>query len=414
MAAILNQMKRGVFRLSIRISAPAIVRQLHRGILRRAPQAHELSACVESIRKSGRIGPVLKRLLKSEELRCTVSRIKIIKPAAEDGIPEQHANGLPISAPPEPELSPVFKSSVRTAKPSRNSGRLIVVSSNCQTGGLAAALQVCLAKDTIIPLPLPASEDVATMENFIDKLGHVDIWISLRELEWAKKFGFKERSGFQFLRVPSIDFRAFHPDLCYARSVLDGRFTTDNYNSAIAAWAYNNGMEVRDTTKLFNRDTYARLGYFNLWEPNLHALRSEFNACGLDFPRYMLAVKRTGLFMHSINHPMVHAINELAKSLALKMGAPDCLSEWDIKLGDSLISDAVWPLYPEIADHYSLPGGSYDWRLRGIWRRGLDAYIDHVFREYESQQISRNGLEILNRDEAFHAQVLGPLAGISR
>lgn len=252
------------------------------------------------------------------------------------------------------------------------------------------------------------------MADFISKLEHADVWVSLRELEWAQNFGFKARPCLKFLRVPSIDFRAFHPDLCYARSVVDGRFTTDNYNSAIAVWAYNNGLEAKDTAKLFNRDTYFRLGYFHLWDYSLQELRTAFNTCGLDFSRYMLAVKRNGLFMHSINHPTVYAIGELAKSLALKMGAPSSLLQRDLKLGDSLISGAVWPVYPEIADHYSLPGGSYDWKVRGLWRQGLDAYLDHAFQAYESQQIPRNGLEILNRDEALLTQVLGPLATISR
>ncbi len=252
------------------------------------------------------------------------------------------------------------------------------------------------------------------MADFISKLENADIWVSLREREWAENFGFKARPCLKFHRVPSIDFRAFHPDLCYARSVVDGKFTTDNYNSAIAAWAYNNGLETKDTAMLFNRDTYLRLGYFHLWEHSLQELRTAFNACGLDFPRYILAVKRNGLFMHSINHPTVHAIEELAKSLAAKMGAPPSLLQRDLKLGDSLISGAVWPLYPEIADHYSLPGGCYDWKLRGLWRQGLDAYLDHAFRAYESQQIPRNGLEILNRDGTLLTKVLGPLASNSR
>ena len=414
MAAILKPIKRVMFRVLIKLAAPSIVRQLHRGILGRAPQDHELTASVESIRMSGKIGPVLKSLLKSDEFREKASGIKITKSAAEDSTPEQPVEELPVAAPADPEPSAEIQTPVEITAPSYCRGRRIVISSNCQTAGLVTALQACLPEDTIIPLPLPSAEDAATMADFIAKLEHADIWVSLRELEWAKNFGFQERPGFQFLRVPSIDFRAFHPDLCYARSVLDGKFTTDNYNSAIAAWAYNHGIEVGDTAKLFNRDTYARLGYYQLWDHSLQELRTAFNASGLDFPRYILAVKRNGLFMHSINHPTVHAISELAKSLAVKMGAPDSLFDWDLKLGDSLISGAVWPLYPEIADHYSLPAGSYDWKLRGTWLRGLDAYLEHAFREYEAQQIPRNGLEILNRDDAFHTQVLGPLAGISR
>ena len=253
------------------------------------------------------------------------------------------------------------------------------------------------------------------MANFISELENSDIWIyGVNGPEWAKNFGFKERSGLQILRVPHITFTAFHPDLCYARSKLDGNLTKVHYNSAIAAWAYIQGMEIRDTSKLFNRDTYSRLGYFQLWDQSLQALREDFNACGLDFTRYILAVKRTGLFMHSINHAMGHAIEELAKSLAAKMDAPDSVFKLDLKLADSLIFDAVWPLYPEIADHYALPGGSYDWKFLGKWVRGLDAYLEFAFRGYELQQISRDGLEIMNRDVTFLSQVLGPLARISR
>lgn len=102
MAAILKQMKRGLFRAFIKLSAPAIVRQLHRGILGRASKDHELSTCVESIRKSGgRIEPVLKRLLKSEEFRSRVSRIRMTKPPAKDTVPEQRMDDLPKSPPPD-------------------------------------------------------------------------------------------------------------------------------------------------------------------------------------------------------------------------------------------------------------------------------------------------------------------------
>lgn len=400
MTPILKHMKRGLFQVFIRISAQPITRQLYRGMLGRAPQNNELSAGVEAIRKSGRLVPVVKSLMKSKEFRRMFSLKKIqtpTQPAGEFSAVSQNQTPAEITA------------------PSRK-GRTILISGNCQCVAIAAGLQLCFAEDTVIPVMFPISADAATMADFIAQLEQADIWLSQWEPDWVINLDpkFKNRPGGRYLRMPIILFHAFHPDLCYARNMENGMLTkSHHYNSAIAAWAYNHGMEAGDTARLFNRETYDRLGYFQHWDRESQALREAFNDCGLDFTRFMLAVKRTGLFMHSVNHPMPHAIEALAKSVAVKMGAPDSVLEWDFKHND-MFNDTIWPLYPEIADHYSLFGGSYDWKLNGRWLRGLDTYLEWVFHEYKSQQIPQKSLEIMNRDYNFLTQVLGPLAGISR
>jgi hypothetical protein len=108
--------------------------------------------------------------------------------------------------------------------------------------------------------------------------------------------------------MPIIAFHAFHPDLCYARNPESGNLTNYHYKSASAAWAYDHGKETGATARLFNREIYGRLGYFDHWDREIQTLRAAFSDCGLDFSRYIFAVKRTGLFMHSINYPMRHAI----------------------------------------------------------------------------------------------------------
>jgi hypothetical protein len=399
MPAILKHMKRSLFQMLIRISAQPITRQLYRGTLGRAPQSHELSAGVEAIRKSGKILPVVKSLMKSREFRMAFSSKKMLKPV-------QSAKG---------ELARLQNQTPSEITAPSRKARMIIVSGNCQSVGVAGVLQQCFAEDTVIPVMFMPSSDEATMADFIAKLEQADIWVSQWEPEWVTKLhdGFKKRLGVHFLRMPSIVFHAFHPDLCYARNAESGVLTNHHYNSAIAAWAYNQGMETRDTARLFNREVYGRLGYFQHWDRETQALRQAFNDCGLDFARYFLATKRTGVFMHSVNHPMLHAVDALAKSVAVKLGAPDSVFEWDFKDNDTLI-DTIWPLYPEIADHYSLTGGSYHWKLRGLWIRGLENYLDWVFQEYRSQQIPKKSLEIMNRDCDFLNQVLSPYVGIFR
>src|SRR5690606_23883092 len=122
------------------------------------------------------------------------------------------------------------------------------------------------------------------------------------------------------LQVPAIGFSAFHPDLCYVRNDRTNALTSQHYNSAIAAWAYLRGVDGAEARRLFNRRSYRELGYFDQWQPSRDFLERSFKYSRLQdiFSDFFLHVQRQGMFMHSINHPKISALEQLGKLLDRK------------------------------------------------------------------------------------------------
>lgn len=365
-------MKEQRSRFFVKIAARHLAGDLHRVILGREADARGLASSVAAIRKNGSIAPAVEQLLASREYQARIAA--------------------------KPEK--------RSAAPTPVKGRLIAVSAICQTGGLAAALRECLPHDTIRPLPPPGPNDAEAATRFAAEILKADAWVtsSLDERQL--------REGCLKIRIPNLQFRAFHPDICYARHGANMELTPVHYNSGIAVWAYNKGLGISDATRLFNRDSYLGLGYLGLWNPSVDLLRKSFEECELDFAPFILPVKRNGVFMHTINHPKPDAIIQLAKLIALKLGADPSIMKKDIVICDSLM-DYIWPLYPEIGDELSLPHGSHDWKLGEVSLHGIDDYLQFAFKEYETLGIPRGGLIMQHRDSALYDSVLGPQAGIS-
>jgi len=145
---------------------------------------------------------------------------------------------------------------------SRNSRR-VAVSSNCQTGGIAAALQVIFPADEIIPLPLLAFTDEKIELQFVKVLEGADIWVSIGGYDLISKH--KALSKVNLLKIPMIKFYGFHPDLTFVKRVSTDQLVRPQYNSAIAVWAYKHGLNAGEAEKFFNNECFAGLGYLNQW-----------------------------------------------------------------------------------------------------------------------------------------------------
>ena len=418
---------------AVKLSGEFLARQLYRGIFRRNPDINELSRAKASIRLSGRIAPLVKKLLKSNEFRnrsCNVRVPEIViagyqailgrnpdkahlRAHVVDIRTNQNTVGFLTTLIESNEFKQIAATgSVAHPNPARapekhRQGRRIVVTSNCQTWGIASALQIFLPCDTLVPLITPDTSSPEGVAKFIADLAGIDVWISILDLSWATDNGFEEIPGFLFVKIPPVGFSAFHPDLCYARNLHTGTYTHDNYESAIGIWAYNHELTVADAAKLFNRDSYAKLGYFDLWNANISILRNSFINCELDFQSFMLPLKRSGLFMYSINHPKGSVLVELARQVAAKLGASSSVVGQDIYIEDSLRPGSIWPLYSEIADELSLPDGSYNWRFNGLWLRGVEQYLEFAFNHYQRQEMSSSGIRMENRDGTLYNLVLG-------
>lgn len=235
-------------------------------------------------------------------------------------------------------------------------------------------------------MTFPDANDREEIDRFRSALRGAKSWITSGRLELCSDLGVK------VLKIPELNFRAFHPDLRAATNVKTKLLVAGHYNSQIAVWAYHSGLSITDTIKLFNRRVFGALGYMDCWLEGVADLRARFSNAGMEsseFERFFLRVKRIGQFMHTSNHPRVEALVELARVIARRLGGHPGRTESDISIPDAL-TYAQWPVYPEIGDELGLHG-NYQWRFSSHDKvceiDGLEAYIIFAHQCYADQGI---------------------------
>ncbi|PWR19572.1 hypothetical protein DKG75_13935 [Zavarzinia compransoris] len=213
------------------------------------------------------------------------------------------------------------------------------------------------------------------------QIASADCWVTTGRHDLAGQSA-GAAAATRIIRIPEIYFPAFHPDLVYISKISTGWAPiVPHYNSGIIAWAFVNGLDPIEVPPLFNSRNFAALGYFSLWDKSVAHLRKVFANSDLDFAAFFLPVKRNGNFMHTINHPKIETLQQLARLCARRMGGDDTVMEKFIHVPDAL-NDNIWPLYPELAHHYSL-SGDYNWLVQnGGYCDGLATYIHFAYNRY--------------------------------
>ena len=270
----------------------------------------------------------------------------------------------------------------------------ILVLGNCQARGLAHALELYLpgsrAEALEInsdPVRLEKGLRIATTKKTELLLVHESV---LRVMETHKSvIGALPDTA---IVVPTITFSAFHPDtqIAYSGERRCNNGLGGGWNSRIVLWAFQNRLSREDTRRLFRRDVYEALGYFDEWTSSVSALKDAFERTALDFTRWIRRNQRTGIFMHGINHPLALALAALAEQVAEKEypGRTRVVSGIERYLTDHL-ANVVWPVYPEIASTLGVRG-DYLWR-HGNRLVNLEEFIDLTFSLWESADDWRRG-----------------------
>lgn len=287
-----------------------------------------------------------------------------------------------------------------------NALRRILVTAFCQTPGLASALRLLFPGVEVYARPSLAKKD-ATAEDVGHLLGQIDAWVNVEAGEDFFSGGAFAAGNphLKYLSIPLLEFAAFHPDLCSARDAA-GRGV--DYTSAIAVWAYKTGLSPADGAKLYNRATFANLGYLSEWNRSVARLQALFEASHLaaDFDRFYRRVKRLGVFMYTATHPRPAVLAEFAKLIALRLGRAEAELDIDLPALDAL-ADLIWPVYPEIAADLSLPGSGYVWQWSdGARIRGLEPFLVHTYQQYRSRNLAPAEIGVPNVDLARVGQAV--------
>ncbi len=269
----------------------------------------------------------------------------------------------------------------------------IVVSGYCETGGLAAALSAMLPDSAVIPFPDSQAETADGEARFRAQLFRSEAWITTVPAKRRNAIlGSTAPPSLQVVPLPTINFRAFHPDVGSIRKgsatgpLLEGPFGR-HYNSLIVFWSYLRGLSVAATERLFTPETFSALGYLDVWDVELQRLKETVGSYGIDFPSFFLPLQRSGAFMHTINHPKISVLIQLARHAGQQLGAPRELIQAPLEriVPDGLASMTVLPLYPGIAETFGLKG-AYLWNFgSGRYVHGLRQYITQSFEEYRRQ-----------------------------
>ena len=160
-------------------------------------------------------------------------------------------------------------------------------------------------------------------------------------------------------RLPMVNFSGFHPDIVYVTESAAGRHLRgplSEYHSAIALAGWTSGLSVGETLRLFRDDVFAELGYFAQWQLACSALAADFAWAGLSLQDHLARWTSEGCWMHSVNHPAQRVLADVAEQV-LRMEGIAASPRAAQFVTDPLIVDAIWPVYPEIAQSIGVPGG---------------------------------------------------------
>jgi hypothetical protein len=287
----------------------------------------------------------------------------------------------------------------------------ILISSNCQTGGIAAALKEIFPSFEVSAKPLPTENDIEGIDQLKTLINANDIWVTadtkLFDLDIS---GFKNK---KIIKIPEIIFPAFHPDSCYVVN-KETKKNSPFYHSKIIAWAFKNNIDKKNLPTLFNDSIYSKLGYYLTWNSSVSRLKNRFDNSDLknDFHNFMLASKRIGPFMHSVNHPKSSCLVILAKLIAKKIMI-DCENlYWLIEIPDGLIGSS-YPLFPEVASQLGIGAGSYRWIANGVGYHSVSLFADFCYKYYEDENFNCTNMQIneLNngQDEVVFGRILNSI-----
>jgi hypothetical protein len=295
---------------------------------------------------------------------------------------DRQATDTSVSSPGVPVVTPA--DSVAIGRP-HHGGHTVVVSSNCATGGVGAALSGMLPGDTVVPVPW-----LGEMTPVLDEvLAVADVWVT--STPGPSIDAIVRESGRRSLRVikiPNLVFEAFHPDLTYIPDPAGGwvKSPADDYNSAIVFWGWKHGLDVEQILARFSAQTCLALGYGDRWGQAVQGMRAHFELSDLSFEPFFLRMRRRSPFMLGVNHPRIDALIELARQVSAILEAPEDLRRfpWESVLPDALLAAGpVWPVYPAVAAALSLPGG-FVWRCPGGRLLDLEQFVVQSLAGYAS------------------------------
>lgn len=226
----------------------------------------------------------------------------------------------------------------------------IAVIANCQGSNIAKCLK---AMNSDIHV-----EDIFVHSKFDyrDKISEFDAICSQPSLN-HEVADYVRSTGKDILYFPEMVFSGFHPDLVAMFSngtQLSGPL--GHYHSSLIFLGWSNGLTVEQTLGLFCDEVFEEAGYYKKWQHSCSEVLARGESCGMNLRPLLEKWINQGCFMHSINHPKLFALADIAKEICKKLGVTIKCQNPEKYLIDSLMNSVIWPVYPEIGARHGISG----------------------------------------------------------
>lgn len=249
-----------------------------------------------------------------------------------------------------------------------------IVLSNCQTLSMARA--VSALSDTIDCDGCDAWQMAGRLAEDPDYFRRYDFMLLLGDLRSFP--GFPADGLPPHIEMPGVRFTGYHPDCCYVAA--DGENITNgviaSYHSMIALAGYKEQIGPSATARFFDGRIYEQAGYYGHWQSERDGLIERFAKFGYDIGGIFRKAGRGRCFMHTIDHPDIVLMTELAKVVLRRLDRPH---QEDVPQPVDVLANVSWPVYPEIGERLGVAGA---YRFRPAERYAtldLQDYLEEAF-----------------------------------
>lgn len=252
-----------------------------------------------------------------------------------------------------------------------------ILLSNCQTLSLARAITA--VAEEVACEPCDVWQMAGRLDADPDYFRRFDFALILANLRDFP--GFPTDRLPDHADVPCFNFTGYHPDCCYVAAngerIVDGLIGP--YHSMIALAGYKEQIGPEATARFFNDGMFEQAGYYRQWSAQRDRMIARFAEFGFDIGGIFRRAGRGRSFMHTIDHPDIVLMTELAKVVLRRLGRA-CRDE--VPLPVDVLADMSWPVYPEIGERLGVHG-AYRFRPTGRYAAlDLDEYLAETFASF--------------------------------
>ena len=232
----------------------------------------------------------------------------------------------------------------------------IGILSNCQHVGLANSIRALRPDIQVISFEIVLvarqGREIPTM----DELATCDLVILDPSPGCPPALSEEKLKGsIKIVKIPPVVFAGYHPDTIYIPTAI-GRLQVSAacgpYQSRLTVASYLLGYSPAETKALFNAFIFGELGYFEEYAKSRVSLENTFREYGLDIGRLFPDWAKRGCFMHTIDHPKIYVLFEIAwlacQAIGLEVDPRD--GRVEMILDNLMAGHPAMPVYPDIAN----------------------------------------------------------------